>query len=127
MKKLWEEFKDFALGGDLVTVAVGLVMALALAAVVGALVDNIIMPIIGIIFGEPSFDFLTLTINNSVIQYGSFLTALVTFLAIAAAVYFFIVKPYRGYQARVESGEEAPASPPEDIVLLREIRDALGK
>jgi large conductance mechanosensitive channel len=84
------------------------------------------MPIIGIIFGEPSFDNLTWTINDSVIMYGSFLTAFVTFLSIAAAVYFFIVKPYNAYKARVASGEEAePVAPPEDIVLLTEIRDAL--
>ena len=126
MSKLWKEFKEFALGGSLVEVAVGLVMALAIAALVGSLVEHIVMPIVGIIFGEPSFDTLTWTINDSVILYGSFLTALVTFLSIAAAVYFFIVKPYNAYKARVASGEEeAPAAPPEDIQLLTEIRDAL--
>ena len=66
MKKLWQEFKEFALGGDLVTVAVGLVIALALSSVVTSLVDDIIMPIVGIIFGEPSFHNLTLTINDSI-------------------------------------------------------------
>ena len=126
MKKLWQEFKDFALGGDLVTIAVGLVIALALSAVVASLVDNIIMPIVGILFGEPSFDSLTLTINDSVIWYGSFLTSFVSFLGLAAAVYFVIVKPYNALKARVAAGEEeAPASPPENITLLREIRDAL--
>ncbi len=126
MKKLWQEFKEFALGGDLVTVAVGLVIALALSSVVTSLVDDIIMPIVGIIFGEPSFHNLTLTINDSVITYGSFITAAVSFVALAAAVYFMIVKPYNALKARVAAGEEeAPASPPENITLLREIRDAL--
>lgn len=126
MSKLWKEFKEFALSGSLVEVAVGLVMALAVAALVGSLVENIVMPIVGILFGQPSFDELTVTINDSVILYGSFLTAVVTFLSIAFAVYFFIVKPYNAYKARVASGqEEAPAAPPEDVVLLREIRDAL--
>lgn len=126
MSKLWKEFKDFALSGSLVEVAVGLVMALAVAALVGSLVEHIVMPIVGIIFGEPSFDSLILTVNGSQILYGSFITAVVTFLSIAFAVYFFIVKPYNAYKARVAAGEEeAPAAPPEDIVLLREIRDAM--
>jgi large conductance mechanosensitive channel len=129
MKKLWNEFKDFALSGNLVTIAVGLVMALALAALIGSLVEHVLMPIVGIIFGEPSFDdALIVTVNKSEILFGSFLTAVITFLSIAFAVYFFIVKPYNAYQARVASGEEeAPAAPPEDITLLREIRDALAK
>ena len=128
MKKLATEFKEFAMGGNLVETGVALVMALALAAVINSLVENVLMPIVGIIFGEPSFDSLTLTVNGSVILYGSFITAFVSFLAIAFAVYFFIVKPYNAYKERVASGEEEePAAPPEDIMLLREIRDSLSK
>lgn len=128
MKNLVKEFKEFAIGGNLVEVGVALVMALALAAVINSLVENVLMPIVGIIFGEPSFDSLTWTINGSVILYGSFITAFVSFLAVAFAVYFFIVKPYNAYKERVASGqEEEPAAPPEDIMLLREIRDSLAK
>jgi len=128
MKKLATEFKEFAMGGNLVETGVALVMALALAAVINALVENVLMPIVGIIFGEPSFDSLTWTINGSVILYGSFITALVTFIAIAFAVYFFIVKPYNAYKERVATGEEEePAAPPENTALLREIRDSLAK
>ena len=128
MSKLWKEFKEFALSGALIEIAVGLVMAVAIGALVTSLVENIVMPIVGIIFGEPSFDSLTWTINDSVIMYGTFITAIVTFLAIAFAVYFFIVRPYNSYKARVASGEEeAPVEPSEDIVLLREIRDSLAK
>lgn len=128
MKKLATEFKEFAMGGNLVETGVALVMALALAAVINSLVENVLMPIVGIIFGEPSFDSLTWTVNGSVIMYGSFITAFVSFLAIAFAVYFFIVKPYNAYKERVASGEEEePAAPPEDIMLLREIRDSLAK
>ena len=128
MKKLATEFKEFAMGGNLVETGVALVMALALAAVINSLVESVLMPIVGIIFGEPSFDSLTWTVNGSVILYGSFITALVSFVAIAFAVYFFIVKPYNAYKERVASGEEEePAAPPEDIMLLREIRDSLGK
>ena len=129
MKKMFKEFKEFAVSGDLIAVGVALVMALALAAVITALVENILMPIVGIIFGEPSFDQLTLTINDSVITYGTFITAAITFLAIAFAVFFFIVRPYRAYLARKAAGDEPEpeAGPPEDIALLREIRDALKR
>ena len=127
MRKLLVEFKEFALGGNLVETAVGLVMALALAALVSSLVENVVMPIVGIIFGEPSFDNLTWTINKSVILYGSFLTALVTFLSIAFAVYFFIVKPWNSYKARIASGEEEAPAGPTELDLLTEIRDALAK
>ncbi len=129
MKKLVKEFKEFALGGNLVEVAVGLVMALALAALIGSLVEHVLMPIVGIIFGEPSFDqALIATINDSEIRFGSFITAFVTFLSIAFAVYFFVVKPWNAYKERIASGEEeAPAEPSEDIKLLTEIRDALAK
>ncbi len=125
MRKLIDDFKAFALGGNLIEIATGLVLALAFAAVVTSLVENIIMPIVGIIFGEPSFDDLTLTINGSVITYGTFITALVAFLLVALALFLFVVKPYQAWKARTESGEEEAPPPAEDIVLLREIRDAL--
>jgi large conductance mechanosensitive channel len=126
VKKLFDEFKAFALGGNLIEIAVGLVLALAFAAVVGALVELLIMPIVGIIFGEPSFDGLTLTINDSVILYGAFITEAVKFLLIALALFLFVVRPYNVWRARTASGEEEPPPPSEDIVLLREIRDSLS-
>jgi large conductance mechanosensitive channel len=125
VKKLYQEFKDFAFSGDIVGLAVAFVMAAAFGAVVSALVDFVVMPIVGIIFGEPSFDSLTWTINDSIILYGSFITALVKFLAIALGVFFFIVKPYQAYQKRKTVEEEVPAEPSEDIKLLTDIRDLL--
>ena len=126
MKKLYQEFKEFAFGGDIVGLAVAFVMAAAFGALVAALVDFVVMPIIGIIFGEPSFDNLTLTINKSVIGYGSFITAAVKFIAVALGVFFFIVKPYKAYQDRTAE-EEEEAGPSEDIELLTDIRDLLRK
>lgn len=122
-------FKEFVVRPGLIETGVGLVMALATAAVITALVEKILMPIVGIIFGEPSFDdALIATVNNSQILFGAFLTALVTFIAIAFAVYFFIIKPYEAYLARTaeeeEAEEEAPAA---DLALLTEIRDLLAK
>lgn len=128
MKKLYQEFKDFAFSGDIVGLAVAFVMAAAFGAVVNSLVEFVVMPIVGIIFGEPSFDNLTWTINDSIILYGSFITALVKFIAIALGVFFFIVKPYKAYQDRKKAEEEeAPAEPSEDIKLLTDIRDLLRK
>ena len=116
------EFKEFAFGGSLIEVAVALVMALALVDLVNALIEQVIMPTIGIIFGEANFnDALVLTINDSEIRFGSFLTALVAFLAVAAAVFLLIVKPYQQYKQRVAIGVEEAAAPPEEIELLRQI------
>lgn len=126
MKKLITEFKEFAMGGNLIEIAVALVLALAFAAVVNALVTFLIMPIVGIIFGQPTFDSLTFTINDSIIFYGSFLTAVVTFLLTALALFFFVVKPYQSYRARYGVVEEAIIeAEAEEVLLLREIRDNL--
>jgi large conductance mechanosensitive channel len=123
-----KEFKDFALKGNLIEVAVGLVMALAFVAVITALVESILMPIVGIIFGEPSFEqTMILEINDSQILFGSFVQAVVVFLMVAFALFFFVVKPYNAIKARQESGEEEAPAPAEDIVLLTEIRDALKR
>ena len=122
-----KEFKDFAFKPNLIEVAVALVMALATVTLIGGLVERIIMPIVGIIFGQPNFDsVMILTINNSQIMFGAFVTALVTFISIAFAVFFFVVKPYEAYRARRVIVEE-PVADPEEIVLLREIRDALKR
>lgn len=86
------------LKGDLVTVAVGLVMALATTALVTALVEDLITPIVAAVFGEPSFAELSFTINGSEFLYGAFLNAVITFASIAAAVYFFVIVPYKAYQ-----------------------------
>ena len=117
-----KEFKEFAFGGNLIELAVAFVMAGAIGALIGALVEHIIMPIVGIIFGQPNFDdVLDPDINDSIIRFGSFLTALVTFAAIAFGVYFFVVKPYQKYKEGVASGTEESAPPPEDLDLLRQI------
>jgi large conductance mechanosensitive channel len=121
-----KEFKEFAFGGSLVESAVAFVMALAAAALIGSLVEHVITPIIAAIFGQPDFASLRLDIGDSAIAYGAFLNALITFTSVALAVYFFIVKPYKAYKAKT-SGPEAEAAPPEDIALLREIRDGLAR
>jgi large conductance mechanosensitive channel len=95
-----KEFKDFLFRGNIVELAVAFVMGLAFAAVVTSLVENLVMPIIAAIIGKPDFRDLTFTIHRSVFHYGAFLTDLIQFVAIAAAVFFFIVKPVQMMLAR---------------------------
>jgi large conductance mechanosensitive channel len=104
------EFKEFLMKGNIVELAVAFVMGVAFAAVVNSFVNDLIMPIIAMIFGKPSFDDLTFTINDAVFRYGSFLTAVITFVAIAAAVFFFVVKPMDAIKARMSPAEEATIS-----------------
>jgi large conductance mechanosensitive channel len=91
-------FRDFLLKGDLITAAVGLVMALATFTLTEALVENLLTPIIAAIVGEPNFADLHFTINDSVFRYGAFLNALIVFVGTAAAIYFFVIVPYKRYQ-----------------------------
>jgi len=123
-----QEFKDFILRGNLIEMAVAFVVGIAFAALMGSFVDDLVMPIIGAIFGEADFSDLTFTINESVFRYGSFLTALIVFLTTALALFLFVVKPYNAYQARSEADDPTEDDEPDaDTQLLTEIRDALVK
>lgn len=104
-----KEFKDFLMKGNIVDLAVAFVMGVAFAAVVNSLVNDLIMPIIAMIIGKPSFSDLTFTINDAVFHYGAFITQVITFVSIAAAVFFFVVKPLRALQARARKPEEDEA------------------
>jgi large conductance mechanosensitive channel len=95
-----KDFKNFLLEGDLVSVAVGLVMALVTTAVIKALVADIITPIVALIFGRPSFENLSFTINSSHFLYGDLINSIVTFLTTGFAVFFFVVKPYNAFRER---------------------------
>jgi large conductance mechanosensitive channel len=95
-----QEFKDFLFRGNIIELAVAFVMGVAFAAVVNSLVDNLVMPVIAMIIGKPDFSDLTFTINDAVFRYGAFITDVIQFLAIAAAVFFFIVKPTQAMLAR---------------------------
>jgi large conductance mechanosensitive channel len=99
-------FRDFVTGSNLIEVAVGLIMALAIFALVQALVADLITPIIAAIVGEPSFGDLTFTLNDSEFRYGHFINALITFLIIAAVVFFFVVKLVNALMARMKTGED---------------------
>jgi large conductance mechanosensitive channel len=120
-----QDFRDFIAKGNMIDIAVGFIMGAAFVALVGSLVESVLMPIVAIPFGEPSFDAIIWTINDSAILIGTFITAVVAFLLVAAAVFFFIVKPYNAYKAQAGATEEEPSEPTE-LDLLTEIRDALA-
>jgi large conductance mechanosensitive channel len=93
VRGLVTEFKTFVLRGNVVDLAVGIVIGVAFAAVVQALVRDLLTPLIAAIFGRPDFSALSFRINGSVFRYGDFLNAVIAFLGIAVAVFFFVVKP----------------------------------
>ena len=105
-----KEFRDFLMRGNLVELAVAFVMGLAFAALITSFVDDLIMPIVATIIGKPSFNDLTFTINDAVFRYGAFLTAAITFVSTAAAIFFFVVKPANALKSRFETQEEAAVS-----------------
>jgi large conductance mechanosensitive channel len=102
-----KEFREFLLRGNLIEIAVGLVLALAFTAVVTSLVEDLITPIIAAIFGQPDFSGLTFTINDSTFRYGEFLNALIAFVLIAAVLFFLVVRPVNVILERRKRGEEA--------------------
>jgi large conductance mechanosensitive channel len=101
-----KEFRDFLFRGNIVELAVAFVMGIAFAAVVNSLVNDLLMPVIAMIFGKPDFSGLTFTINDARFRYGSFITNVIQFAAIAAAVFFFVVKPLNALLQRFRSPAE---------------------
>jgi large conductance mechanosensitive channel len=114
------EFRDFLMKGNIVDLAVAFVMGVAFGAVVNSLVDNLVMPVIAMIIGKPDFSDLTFTINDAVFRYGAFITDVISFVAIAAAVFFFVVKPMQAVMSRTKEKEAAEPTNEEKIVALLE-------
>jgi large conductance mechanosensitive channel len=103
------DFKQFLLRGNVVDLAVAVVVGVAFGALVTSFVENLITPLIAAILGEPDFSALTFTINDAVFGYGAFLNALLAFITIAAAVFFFVVRPINAAISR--SRQEPTADP----------------
>ena len=119
-------FKDFLLRGNVVDLAVAVVIGIAFGAVIKAFSSGIIGGILGAIGGSPNFDGAGFTVNKSLINIGGVVTELINFTIVAAAVYFLVVVPVNKLNERRKRGEEpALEAPSEDIVLLQEIRDLL--
>jgi large conductance mechanosensitive channel len=121
-----KQFRDFLLRGNVVDLAVAVVIGAAFGAVVASFVADLVTPLIAAIGGKPDFAALSFTINGSLFHYGRFLNAVISFVIIAAAIFFLVVKPVGLLMERRKAGlEPEPEAVPEDVVLLGEIRDLL--
>lgn len=124
-------FKEFILRGNVVDLAIAVVIGAAFGDVVKAFVADIITPLIAAIGGKPDFSQLHFTINHSTFKYGDFINFIISFLIIAAAIYFVVVMPLNKLAerraAKLAAGEPDPDPKPEDIQLLEQIRDLLAK
>ena|SRR6478672_1806888 len=109
MRSLADEFKTFLFRGNLVELAVAVVIGLAFTAVVAAMVEDLVTPLIAAIFGKPDFSDLTFTINGSVFKYGDFINKLLNFVIVAAVIFFVVIKPVNALMAR--SRKDAPPDP----------------
>jgi large conductance mechanosensitive channel len=117
-------FRDFLMRGNVVDLAVAVVIGAAFGAVVAAFANDFIGGILGAVGGSPDFGRAGFTVNGSKIVYGSTLTALIQFLIVAAAIYFVVVLPMQAMAKRRGVEEESPG-PSDEVVLLTDIRDAL--
>ncbi|MFN8076829.1 MAG: large conductance mechanosensitive channel protein MscL [Kineosporiaceae bacterium] len=122
-------FKDFLMRGNVVDLAIAVVVGAAFGKITTAIVEGVITPLIAALFGEPNLDSVGyFKLNDAEFFPGTVLTAVVNFVLIAAAIYFLVVVPMNHLAARRKAGEEpAPAAPAEDILLLTEIRDLLAQ
>ena len=127
MKKFMGEFKEFISKGNVMDMAVGIIIGGAFTAIVTALVDSILMPLIGVICGGLSVEDMSVTIGNASIGYGAFIQAIIDFLLVAWVLFLIIKALNKAKEAVVKPEEEAEEEEavPEDIALLTEIRDLL--
>lgn len=121
---LMEEFKDFLLKGNVLQLAIAFVLGIAFAAVITSFVDDILMALVAAIFGEPNFASLTASVGDGVIRYGAFLTVLVSFIIVGAAL-FAVVKMAKRMERPKTIDLDAP-EPQTETELLSEIRDLLA-
>jgi large conductance mechanosensitive channel len=102
MSQILKEFRDFVLRGNVIDLAVAVVIGAAFTAVVNAIVSGLVTPLVAAVIGQPSFEGLTFTINGSDFKYGIVLNALITFVSVAAVVFFLIVKPMNEVMERLK-------------------------
>jgi large conductance mechanosensitive channel len=122
---VYKEFREFITRGNVIDLAVAVIIGLAFTAIINAIVAGLITPLIGMIGGS-DFSDLDFTINDSTFEYGEVINAVIQFLLIAAAVFFFIVKPVNILNERRRRGEEPePEELSDEAALLTEIRDLL--
>ena len=129
MKKFISEFKEFISKGDVMSMAVGIIIGGAFTAIVNSLVGDVITPLLGIIIGGIDFTGIKVTVGGAELMVGNFIQAVIVFL-LTSLVIFWMMKAFNRVFAKKEAEAEVPAEPepapvPEDVQLLREIRDLL--
>lgn len=131
--RTWKEFKEFIAQGNILDMAISFVMGTAFKAIVTSLVDNILMPLLGVAMGGKDFSTLSINVGSESIAYGMFLQSIIDFLIIAVCLFFILkmmtILTRRRKQAEAEAAA-ASAEPPaksDEVVLLEEIRDLLKK
>ncbi len=118
-----KEFRDFINRGNVIDLAVAVIIGAAFTAIVNSLVNDIIMPIVGVILGGIDFTALAITVGTANITYGNFIQAIINFLIVAFVVFLIV----RSINNMTKKKEAAPAAPPADVALLTEIRDLLKR
>lgn len=130
MKSLGKEFKAFAMKGNVIDLAVAVVIGAAFGKIVTSLVADIVTPLIGLLMGGVDFSRLAYKLGDATVSYGVFIQSVIDFIIVAFAI-FLVVKGINKAQEAVDKKEEevpkAPAEPSEEIRLLREIRDSLHR
>lgn len=124
MKKFLREFKEFAMRGNMMDLAVGVIVGGAFSSITTSLINDILMPVIGIFVSEASFADLTVTVGSAVVAYGNFIQAVINFL-IMAFVVFCMVKGINRLSRKKEEAPPPPPQPSNEEKLLTEIRDLL--
>lgn len=119
-----KEFKDFVARGNVIDMAVGIIVGAAFTAIVNSLVNNIINPLIGIFLGKIDLSNLVLTVGNAHLKYGSFLNAVINFLIISFVV-FLMVKAINSFRKKEDDKKEAAPQPSEEVQYLKEIAELL--
>ncbi|MBK4204754.1 large conductance mechanosensitive channel protein MscL [Bacillus subtilis] len=122
---MWDEFKAFAMRGNIVDLAIGVVIGGAFGKIVTSLVNDIIMPLVGLLLGGLDFSGLSFTFGDAVVKYGSFIQTIVNFLIISFSI-FIVIRILNGLRRKKEAEEEAAEEAPDaQEELLKEIRDLL--
>lgn len=126
MKNFISEFKEFISRGNVLDMAVGVVIGGAFTAIVTSLVNDVITPLIGVLIGGLDFSGLSIKVGDATVGYGSFIQAIINFLLISFVI-FCVIRSFNKIAKKKSEEPETPPAPPEDVVLLREIRDLLSE
>ena len=130
MKDFIEEFKAFAMKGNVIDLAVAVVIGAAFGKIVSSLVDNIITPFIGLLMRGTDFSSLSYTVGDATMTYGAFIQSIIDFLIVALVIFIVVKAINRAKQSIKREKDEVtakPAEPSEEVKLLREIRDTLQR